>query len=75
MTACPTLAKTVEALILQLIVAGIVSPPGQRSAYHSLQHIMSAVAINLARFAAWIDEKPLAETRTSPFAALANAKI
>jgi hypothetical protein len=36
---------------------------------------MSAAAINLARFAAWINEIPLAETRTSPFAALANAAI
>jgi transposase len=40
-----------------------------------LQHMMSAAAINLARFAAWINEIPLAETRTSPFAALANAEI
>ena len=39
-----------------------------------LQHMMSAVAMNLARFAAWSNEIPLAETRTSPFAALATAE-
>jgi transposase len=40
-----------------------------------LQHLMSTVAMNLARFAAWINELPLAETRISPFAALANIEI
>jgi transposase len=40
-----------------------------------LQHILIAVAINLARFVAWINEVPLAETRTSAFAALASAEI
>jgi transposase len=39
-----------------------------------LQHMMSAAAINLARFAAWIKEIPLAGTRTSPLAALALAQ-
>ena len=40
-----------------------------------LQHILIAVALNLARFVAWITEVPLAETRTSAFAALASAEI
>jgi transposase len=40
-----------------------------------LQHILIAVAINLARFVAWINEVPLAETRTSAFAALASAEF
>jgi transposase len=37
-----------------------------------LQHILIAIAINLARFVDWIDEVPRAATRTSPFAALAQ---
>jgi transposase len=36
-----------------------------------LQHILIAIAINLARFVAWIDQVPRAATRTSAFAALA----
>jgi transposase len=40
-----------------------------------LQHILIAVAIPLARFVAWITGVPLAETRTSAFAALASAEI
>jgi len=36
-----------------------------------LQHILIAVAINLARFVDWINEVPRAATRTSAFAALA----
>ena len=40
-----------------------------------LQHMLSAVAMNLARFVAWIDGNRVSETRTSPFAALANAEI
>jgi transposase len=39
-----------------------------------LQHLLIAVAINLARFVAWITEVPLAATRTSAFAALATAQ-
>jgi transposase len=38
-----------------------------------LQHILIAVAINLARFVNWLNEIPLSCTRTSPFAALAKA--
>jgi transposase len=38
-----------------------------------LQQILIAVAINLARFVAWINEVPVAGTRTSSFAALATA--
>jgi transposase len=38
-----------------------------------LQHILIAVAINLARFVAWVNGEPLAKTRISPFAALAQA--
>ena len=38
-----------------------------------LQHILIAVAINLARFVHWIQEIPRAATRTSAFAALAQA--
>ncbi len=36
-----------------------------------LQNILSAVAINLLRFANWIHKIPLATTRISPFSALA----
>ena len=36
-----------------------------------LQHLLTAVAIYLARFVAWSNEVPLAPTRTSPFLALA----
>lgn len=35
-----------------------------------LQHLLTAVAINLARCAAWLLLTPLAQTRASPFAAL-----
>jgi len=38
-----------------------------------LQNLITATAINLQRVAAWLDEKPLAQTRKSPFAALAVA--
>jgi transposase len=38
-----------------------------------LQHILIAVAINLARFVDWINQVPRAATRTSAFAALAQA--
>jgi transposase len=37
-----------------------------------LQHILIAVAINLARFVDWINQVPRAVTRTSAFAALAQ---
>jgi transposase len=36
-----------------------------------LQHVFPAVAINLMRLAAWLDEIPRAKTRPSRFAALA----
>jgi transposase len=36
-----------------------------------LQHLAIATVINLVRTLAWLDEKPLAKTRTSKFAALA----
>jgi hypothetical protein len=36
-----------------------------------LQHVATATAINLARVAAWLDERPLAPTRASRFARLA----
>ena len=36
-----------------------------------LQHLVTASVINLVRTLAWLDEKPLAKTRTSKFAALA----
>lgn len=35
-----------------------------------LQHTMIATAINVVRTLAWLDEEPLAKTRTSKFAAL-----
>lgn len=38
-----------------------------------LQHILIAIAINLARFVNWINEVPRAVTRISSFAALAQA--
>lgn len=42
---------------------------GQKKTH--LQHMLSAIAINLARYVAWINEIPLAMTRISPFASLA----
>ena len=36
-----------------------------------LQHLVTAVVINLVRTLAWLDGEPLAKTRTSKFAALA----
>jgi hypothetical protein len=38
-----------------------------------LQHVFTAVAINLKRLAAWFEETPRAQTRLSRFAALAVA--
>jgi transposase len=38
-----------------------------------LQHVAIAVAINIDRIVAWLDERPRAKTRTSRFAALAPA--
>jgi transposase len=38
-----------------------------------LQNLITAAAINVQRVAAWLDEQPLAQTRQSPFAALAVA--
>jgi transposase len=38
-----------------------------------LQHVAIAVAINIDRMVAWLDERPRAKTRTSRFAALAPA--
>lgn len=37
-----------------------------------LQHIATAVAMNLDRIVAWLEEIPRAATRTSRFAALAS---
>jgi hypothetical protein len=36
-----------------------------------LQHAATAAALNLARLAAWLEERPLAPTRISRFARLA----
>lgn len=38
-----------------------------------LQHILTAVAINLIRFANWVSNIPLASTRTAPFLTLSPA--
>jgi transposase len=38
-----------------------------------LQHIITAVALNLARIDAWLTRRPVAKTRTSTFAALQPA--
>src|SRR6266568_2436616 len=35
-----------------------------------LLHLLIATALNLARIAAWLEEAPLAQTRTPPFVAL-----
>ena len=48
----------------------------RRSRYRGMekthfQHLVCATAINLRRFLAWLDETPLAKTRTSRFGALA----
>lgn len=40
-----------------------------------LQHILIAIAMNLARFVAWINGVPRSTTRTSRFAALATGQI
>jgi transposase len=40
-----------------------------------LQQILTAVAINLVRLFAWFTETPQAQTRISPFAALANKPV
>lgn len=37
-----------------------------------LQHVLTATAVNLVRIAAWLRGEPLAQTRISRFAALAN---
>lgn len=37
-----------------------------------LQHLMTAVALNLVRIVAWLQEQPRAQTRTSRFAAFAQ---
>src|SRR5260221_1344698 len=39
-----------------------------------LQHLLMAVAMNLVRVVAWLAGAPLAQTRTSSFAALAKAR-
>ncbi len=36
-----------------------------------LQHVLTACAINLKRVVDWLEEKPRAQTRKFPFAALA----
>jgi transposase len=36
-----------------------------------LQHVLIAIAINVARLDAWLTERPFAKTRRSAFAALA----
>jgi transposase len=38
-----------------------------------LQHLLTAAAVNLARYVAWVRETPRAKTRTSTFAALVPA--
>ena len=43
----------------------------RRLAKTYLQQVVTAVAINLDRIAAWLEGRPLAATRTSHFAALA----
>jgi transposase len=40
-----------------------------------LQHILTAGAINLARFAAWMADVPHAKTRTSRFAAMKTPQV
>ncbi len=37
-----------------------------------LQHILTAVALNLVRIVAWLEERPRARTRVTAFAALAR---
>jgi hypothetical protein len=44
----------------------------RRLAKTHLQQVVTAVAINLDRIAAWLVDRPLAATRTSHFAALAT---
>ncbi len=36
-----------------------------------LQHVLTAVAMNVARLVAWLNDEPLAKLRVSRFAALA----
>ena len=49
----------------------------RRSRYRGMQkthfqRLMCATCINLVRALAWLEEQPLAQTRTSRFAALAS---
>jgi transposase len=36
-----------------------------------LQHVVTAIAINIVRVEAWLNERPFAKTRRSAFASLA----
>ncbi len=63
----------IEATLGQAVSRGV----GRRTRYRGLlrtrlQHILMAVAINLIRVIAWFDDQPLAPTRRSAFAALAQ---
>jgi transposase len=61
----------VEGTIAQGVRTGLRRSRYRGQAKTHLQHILLAVAINLARVVAWLAEVPRATTRTSPFAALA----
>ncbi|NBD18112.1 MAG: hypothetical protein GVY04_18845 [Cyanobacteria bacterium] len=41
----------------------------------SLQHLLSAAAMNLERIYAWLEEIPLAKTRVSHFQNITNQKL
>jgi transposase len=54
-------------------VAGLRQARYAGKAKTRLQHVATAVALNLLRLDAWVDQRPLAKTRRSRFAALAPA--
>ncbi len=54
-------------------VAGLRQARYVGEAKAHLQHVATAVALNLLRLDAWMEKRPLAKTRRSRFAALAPA--
>jgi len=60
-------------------ISQAVNPLGMRRSRYigltktHLQHVITAAAMNVMRAVAWLEEKPRAQTRMSPFATLAAA--
>jgi IS5 family transposase len=65
--------SSVEGTISQAVRAfGLRRARYRGLAKAGLQNIATAAALDLDRIAAWLDQRPLAHTRTSRFAALAS---